>query len=86
LEINNINLRIKNTFDPEHPGTLITKDYICEHKRVEVITGTEKVMIIDIYDPSMVRHTRQRFGDHAVVFITTTSATILKPPMPQQSQ
>ena len=54
LEINNINLRIKNTFDPEHPGTLITKDYICEHKRVEVITGTPKLMIIDIYDPSMV--------------------------------
>ncbi|MGZ3874268.1 MAG: aspartate kinase [Mucilaginibacter sp.] len=54
LEIANINLRIKNTFDPEHPGTLITKDYICETKRVEVITGTDKVMIIDIYDPSMV--------------------------------
>jgi aspartate kinase len=54
LEINNINLRIKNTFEPEHPGTLITREYICEHKRVEVITGTEKVMIIDIYDPSMV--------------------------------
>ncbi|MDF2432019.1 MAG: aspartate kinase [Mucilaginibacter sp.] len=54
LEINNINLRIKNTFQPEHPGTLITKDYICDTKRVEVITGTEKVMIIDIYDPSMV--------------------------------
>ena len=54
LEINNINLRIKNTFDPEHPGTLITQEYICETKRVEVITGTDKVMIIDIYDPSMV--------------------------------
>ncbi|WP_428331419.1 aspartate kinase [Mucilaginibacter sp.] len=54
LEINDINLRIKNTFQPEHPGTLITKEYICEHKRVEVITGTEKVMMIDIYDPSMV--------------------------------
>jgi aspartate kinase len=54
LEINDINLRIKNTFDPEHPGTLITKEYICEHKRVEVITGTEKVVIIDVYDPSMV--------------------------------
>ncbi|MDO3643368.1 aspartate kinase [Mucilaginibacter sp. L3T2-6] len=54
LEINDINLRIKNTFDPEHPGTLITREYICEHKRVEVITGTDKVMIIDIYDPSMV--------------------------------
>ncbi len=54
LEINNINLRIKNTFEPEHPGTLITREYICDTKRVEVITGTEKVVIIDIYDPSMV--------------------------------
>lgn len=54
LEINGINLRIKNTFDPEHPGTLITTDYVCEHKRVEVITGAVKMMIVDIYDPSMV--------------------------------
>lgn len=54
LEINNINLRIKNTFEPEHPGTLITKGYVCPHKRVEVITGTDKLVIIDIYDPLMV--------------------------------
>jgi aspartate kinase len=54
LEINNINLRIKNTFEPEHPGTLITKDYVCDSKRVEVITGTTKLLIIDIYDPLMV--------------------------------
>ncbi|MEO6000748.1 MAG: aspartate kinase [Chitinophagaceae bacterium] len=54
LEINNINLRIKNTFEPSHPGTLITKDYICPHKRVDVITGTDKVIIIDVYDPLMV--------------------------------
>jgi aspartate kinase len=54
LEINNINLRIKNTFEPEHPGTLITREYVCENKRVEVITGTDKVMMIDIFDPSMV--------------------------------
>jgi aspartate kinase len=54
LEINNINLRIKNTFEPQHPGTLITQEYICEHKRVEVITGTDKVVMIDIYDPGMV--------------------------------
>lgn len=54
LEINGINLRIKNTFEPEHPGTLITKEYVCPHKRVEVITGSERVIIIDIYDPLMV--------------------------------
>ncbi|GAB2689433.1 aspartate kinase [Mucilaginibacter koreensis] len=54
LEINNIHLRIKNTFEPEHPGTLITQDYVCQHKRVEVITGTDKLVMIDIYDPLMV--------------------------------
>lgn len=74
LEINNINLRIKNTFDPEHPGTLITREYVCEHKRVEVITGTEKVMIIDIYDPSMVGtpgsdlQIMQLFYDHGISY------------------
>ncbi|MEJ7736700.1 MAG: aspartate kinase [Chitinophagaceae bacterium] len=54
LEMNNINLRIKNTFEPEHPGTLITREYICPHKRVEVITGTDKLIIVDVYDPLMV--------------------------------
>ena len=54
LEINGINLRIKNTFEPSHPGTLITREFICEHKRVELITGTDKLLIIDVYDPLMV--------------------------------
>jgi aspartate kinase len=54
LEINGINLRLKNTFDPSHPGTLITREYISEQKRVEVITGTDKLLIIDVYDPLMV--------------------------------
>lgn len=54
LEINNINLRIKNTFEPDHPGTLITREYICPHKKVEVITGSNKVIIIDVFDPLMV--------------------------------
>jgi aspartate kinase len=54
LEIHGINLRIKNTFDPAHPGTLITTDYICPKKRVEVITGTDKVVMIDVFDPLMV--------------------------------
>jgi aspartate kinase len=54
LEINAIDLRIKNTFEPDHPGTLITRDYVSPEKHVEVITGTDKVVIIDIYDPLMV--------------------------------
>jgi len=74
LEIGGINLRIKNTFEPAHPGTLITREFVCEHKRVEVITGTDKLLIIDIYDPSMVGsvgsdlHIMQTFFKHNVSY------------------
>lgn len=54
LEISGINLRIKNTFEPEHPGTLITREYISDVKRVEVITGMTKLILIDVHDPLMV--------------------------------
>jgi aspartate kinase len=75
LEINAINLRIKNTFEPDHPGTLITRDYVSKDKHVEVITGTEKVVIIDIHDPLMVGaagfdlHLMQVFFDLGVSYI-----------------
>jgi len=75
LEINAIDLRIKNTFEPEHPGTLITRDYVSPEQRVEVITGTERVSIIDIYDPLMVGaagfdlHLMQAFSDLGVSYI-----------------
>lgn len=81
LEIGGINLRIKNTFEPSHPGTLITREFVCEKKRVEVITGTDKLLIIDIYDPSMVGSVgsdlliMQIFQDHSVSYsFKTTSA------------
>ncbi|MHB8773201.1 MAG: aspartate kinase [Syntrophales bacterium] len=54
LENAGINLRIKNTFEPDHPGTLISKDYVGRESRVEIIAGTDKVVIVEIYDPSMV--------------------------------
>jgi aspartate kinase len=75
LEINAIDLRIKNTFEPEHPGTLITRDFVSPEKHVEVITGTDKVVIIDIYDPLMVGaagfdlHLMQAFFDFGVSYI-----------------
>ena len=75
LEINAIDLRIKNTFEPDHPGTLITRDYVSPTKRIEVITGTDKVVIIDIHDPLMVGaagfdlHLMQVFFDLGVSYI-----------------
>ncbi len=53
LEMAGVQLRIKNTFEPAHPGTLISKGYISKVKRVEVITGTDQQLLIDIYDPLM---------------------------------
>ena len=49
-----INIRIKNTFEPEHPGTLITRDYRGAKSKVEIISGTDKVVAIEIHDPYMV--------------------------------
>jgi len=54
LEMNGINIRIKNTFEPLHDGTLITKDYISPTSKVDIVSGTDKVTAIEIYDPMMV--------------------------------
>ncbi|MFH0758552.1 MAG: aspartate kinase [Bacteroidota bacterium] len=54
LEVAGINIRIKNTFEPDHPGTLISRDYMGEESRVEIISGTDKVTAIEVHDPFMV--------------------------------
>lgn len=54
LERAGINLRIKNTFDSDHPGTLISKDYVGKDSKIEIITGTDQVVVIEIHDSSMV--------------------------------
>ena len=54
LEMAGINIRIKNTFEPEHPGTLITRDYVSPDAKVEIVSGTNKVLAVEIHDPMMV--------------------------------
>lgn len=54
IEMAGINIRIKNTFEPEHEGTLISKNYVGEKSRVEVISGSDKVIVIEVHDPLMV--------------------------------
>lgn len=54
LEINGIQLRVRNAFEPHHEGTLITKDYICPESKTEIIAGTNKVYAIEIHDTRMV--------------------------------
>jgi aspartate kinase len=54
LEVAGINIRIKNTFEPSHPGTLISNDYIGEVSRVEIISGSDQVIALEVHDPFMV--------------------------------
>jgi len=54
LEKNNINLRVKNSFEPDHPGTLISSRFKSAKEAVEIIAGCEKIMLFEIYDSMMV--------------------------------
>ncbi len=54
MEKAGIAIRLKNTFEPDHPGTLITKSFVGSQARVEVIAGSPKVTAVEIHDPSMV--------------------------------
>jgi len=54
VELAGINIRIKNTFEPDHPGTLISRDYQGEESKVEIISGTDRVIAIEVHDPFMV--------------------------------
>jgi len=54
LRQNNIHLRVKNTFEPEHRGTLITRDYVSKSPCVEIIAGRKGVFAIELFDQDMV--------------------------------
>lgn len=49
-----IPLRIKNVFEPDHPGTLITNTYKSPESRVEIIAGRQNVTGIEVWDQDMV--------------------------------
>ncbi|KPQ30651.1 MAG: aspartate kinase [Marinobacter excellens HL-55] len=53
LRQNEIPLRVMNTFEPEHTGTLITGDYISEKPQVEIVAGAKGVFAIEVFDQDM---------------------------------
>jgi aspartate kinase len=76
LELAGIPLRVKNAFDPDHDGTLITKDYTCPVSKIEVVTGTDKVSIVEVFDTKMVAEVgsdyriMQVLVDHGISYIS----------------
>jgi aspartate kinase len=53
LRQNNISLRVKNTFEPEHTGTLITGDYLSSSPCVEIIAGCRGIYALELFDQDM---------------------------------
>lgn len=54
MERKNIPIRVKNAFDPENPGTLISANYVSPVPRVEMICGRQDVLGIEVFDTDMV--------------------------------
>jgi len=48
-----IPLRVRNTFEPEHFGTLITGDYISDSPCVEIIAGQKGIYALEVHDQDM---------------------------------
>jgi len=54
LRQSKIPLRIKNTFEPEHHGTLISEDYVSDSPQVEIIAGMQRLLAVEVFDQDMV--------------------------------
>ncbi len=53
LRQNAIPLRIKNTFEPDHAGTIFARDYVSETPRVEIIAGSKGIHALELFDQDM---------------------------------
>ncbi len=53
LRRSGIPLRVRNSFEPEHQGTLVTNDHISPQPCVEIIAGRRNVFAVECFDPDM---------------------------------
>lgn len=48
-----IPLRVRNTFDPDDPGTLIRSGFMPDKPRAEIVTGLQSVFAIEVFEQDM---------------------------------
>jgi aspartate kinase len=74
-----IPLRVKNAFEPEHPGTLIRSGLAAARPGVEIVTGVRGVFAFEFHDQDMVRvkgydaAILEALGRHRLRIISKTS-------------
>lgn len=67
LRQSEIPLRVRNTFEPEHLGTLITSDYVSDSPCVEIIAGQKGIYAFEVFDQDMTSKLSEY--DHAIVAV-----------------
>lgn len=58
-----IPLRIKNTFEPDHNGTLVTSEYLSHKPCVEIIAGRKNIYAIECVEQNMMGEMHRYDGD-----------------------
>ncbi|NVK41888.1 MAG: aspartate kinase [Oceanospirillaceae bacterium] len=48
-----VELRIKNAFEPDHGGTLISQEYVSDRPCVEIVAGRKDVFGLEVFDQEM---------------------------------
>ncbi len=69
LRQSEIPLRVRNTFEPEHYGTLITPDYVSDSPCVEIIAGQKGIYAFEVFDQDMTSKLSEY--DHAITAVLT---------------
>ncbi|PZQ22954.1 MAG: aspartate kinase [Sphingopyxis macrogoltabida] len=54
LRQSGIPLRVRNTFDREDGGTLVTADYVSDIPRIEIVTGVRQMQALQFFEQDMV--------------------------------
>jgi aspartate kinase len=92
MQLSNISLRVKNAFEPEHPGTLISGDYVSPEAKVEMVCGREDLLAVEVFDSDMVgqagydHRLLTAFVDHGLSYIAkSTNANTITHYMPERS-
>lgn len=75
LRENDIPLRVKNTFEPEHAGTLITSSYVSDRPCVEIIAGCKGVYAVEVFDQNMTG-TVEKYDTEIIAIIKRFNAQI----------
>lgn len=92
MEMKNIPIRVKNAFEPDHPGTIITKDYVAPEPHVEMICGRDDLISVEVFDPEMVGQSGydykllENFSTYGISYIAkNTNANTINHYIPEKS-